>query len=79
MFLQVSYLVIVLYKSVLAGIRPHVLALTGFKDSWMSSMKLKSGRLLLRENCPHSELFFSLFHRIRTEYREIRSIFPYSI
>ena len=45
----------------------------------MSSMKLKSGRLLLRENCPYLELFFSLFHRIRTEYREIRSIFPYSI
>ena len=29
--------------------------------------------LSLRENCPHSELFWSVFSRIRTEYGEIES------
>ena len=33
----------------------------------------------LREKCPYSELFMSLFSRIRTEYGEIRSISPYSV
>ena len=28
--------------------------------------------------CPHSELFWSAFSRIQTEYGEIRSIPPYS-
>ena len=28
---------------------------------------------------PHSELFWSAFSRIRTEYEEIRSIPPYSV
>ena len=35
--------------------------------------------LPLREKCPYSELFWSAFSRIRTEYGEIRSIFPYSV
>ena len=29
--------------------------------------------------CPYSELFWSVFSRISTEYREIRSISPYSV
>ena len=29
--------------------------------------------------CPYSELFWSVFSRIWTEYREIRSISPYSV
>ena len=29
--------------------------------------------------CPYSELFWSVFPRIWTEYREIRSISPYSV
>ena len=33
----------------------------------------------LREKCPYSELFWSAFSRIRTEYGEMRSIFPYSV
>ena len=33
----------------------------------------------LREKCPYSELFWSAFSRIRTEYGEIRSISPYSV
>ena len=33
----------------------------------------------LRKNCPYSELFWSVFSRIRTEYGEIRSISPYSV
>ena len=31
----------------------------------------------LREKCPYSELFWSPFSRIRTEYREILCISPY--
>ena len=33
----------------------------------------------LREKCPYSEIFWSVFSRIRTEYREIPSISPYSV
>ena len=33
----------------------------------------------LHENCPYSELFWSAFSHIRTEYGEIRSISPYSV
>ena len=33
----------------------------------------------LREKCPYSEFFWSAFSRIRTEYREISSISPYSV
>ena len=32
-----------------------------------------------RKKCPYSELFWSVFSRIQTEYGEIRSIFPYSV
>ena len=35
--------------------------------------------LTLREKCPYSELFWSTFSSIRTEYGEIRSISPYSV
>ena len=38
----------------------------------------KYSQMILREKCPYSELFWSLFSRIRTEYGEIRSISPYS-
>ena len=34
---------------------------------------------ILRKKCPYSELFWSVFSRIPTEYGEIRSIFPYSV
>ena len=33
------------------------------------------GFYTLREKCPHSELFWSVFSHIRSEYGEIRSIF----
>ena len=33
----------------------------------------------LHKKCPYSELFWSLFSRIRTEYAEIRSISPCSV
>ena len=36
-------------------------------------------RASLRKNCLYSELFWSAFPRIRTEYGEIRSICPYSV
>ena len=35
--------------------------------------------LTLRKKCPYSELFWSAFSCIRTEYGEIRSISPYSV
>ena len=38
-----------------------------------------SSRLKLSKRCSYSELFWSAFSRIRTEYAEIRSIFPYSV
>ena len=33
----------------------------------------------LREMCPYSEFFWSVFSLIRTEYGDIWSIFPYSV
>ena len=35
--------------------------------------------LSLRKKCPYSELFWSVFSRIRTEYGEILRISPYSV
>ena len=37
------------------------------------------GQPSLREKCSYSELFWSVFFRIRTEYGEIRSFSPYSV
>ena len=34
---------------------------------------------MLRKKCPYSELFWSAFSHIRTEYGEIRSISPYLV
>ena len=31
------------------------------------------------KKCPYSELFWSAFSRLRTEYGEIRSMSPYSV
>ena len=31
----------------------------------------------LLKKCPYSELFWSVFSRIRTEYSQIQSMFPY--
>ena len=36
-------------------------------------------KLTLREKCPYSEFFRSVFSRIRTEYGEILHMSPYSI
>ena len=36
-------------------------------------------RITLREKCPYSELFWSLFARIWTEYGEILRISPYLV
>ena len=40
---------------------------------------LTQGMDIQRKMCPHSELFWSTFSRIRTQYGEIWSIFPYSV
>ena len=39
----------------------------------------KRNIILLREKCPYSELLWSVFSRIQTEYGEIRSISLYSV
>ena len=36
-------------------------------------------KITLRKKCPYSKLLWSVFSRIRTEYREIRSITPNSV
>ena len=38
---------------------------------WVNNCSLKIYEKILREKCPYSEFFWSLFSRIRTEYREI--------
>ena len=35
--------------------------------------------ITLHEKCPYSEIFWSVFSRVRTEYREIPCISPYSV
>ena len=45
----------------------------------MSVLYLFLIHLALRKKCPYSELFWSAFSRIRTEYGEIKSISPYSV
>ena len=35
--------------------------------------------MTLRKKCPYSELFWSAFSHIRTQYEEIQSISPYSV
>ena len=46
------------------------------KDTLVSKWNL---RYSLLEKWPYSELHWSAFSRIRTEYREILRIFPYSV
>ena len=40
---------------------------------------MKSKSVPLREKCPYSDFFWSVFFCIRAEYGEIRSISPYSV
>ena len=44
-------------------------------DKYLSELNKKS----LREKCLYSELLWSVFSRIRTDYRDIRSIIPYLV
>ena len=44
-----------------------------------TDFRKKHYRKSLRKKCPYPELFWSVFSRIRTEYREIRSISLYSV
>ena len=43
------------------------------------AVKLKEHLQVLHEKCPYSELFWSEFSRIRTEYEEILCISQYSV
>ena len=46
---------------------------------WNAENKMKCWTYSLCKRCPHSELFWVVFSRIRNEYGEIRIIFPYSV
>ena len=60
---------------------PHKPVKMKFKEFTMENLRMKNFwvQLLLREKCPYSEFFWSVFSRIWTEYLEIRSISPYSV
>ena len=49
------------------------------KSSLMKGLWLARKYPSLRKKCSYSELFWSVFSNIRTEYGEVRSISPYSI
>ena len=49
------------------------------KSKFLSSLHFYVGYNGVHEKCPYSELFWSAFFRIRTEYGEIRTISPYSV
>ena len=49
-------------------------------ESWLSTAyQISKLALKLRKKCPYSELFWSVFSRIRTGYREILRISPYLV
>ena len=48
-------------------------------EAMLSLVLSKILKLTLREKSPQSEFFWSVFSRIRVEYRETRSIFQYSV
>ena len=50
-----------------------------FKGNCMNRKISILGIVTLRKKCQYSELFWSAFPRIWTEYGEIRSISPYSV
>ena len=43
------------------------------------TLMLSSGLLWLRKTFPYSEFFWSVFFRIRTEYKDLQSKAPYSV
>ena len=45
----------------------------------LPASELFSSRFTLRERCPYSEFFLSVFSRIRTEYGEILRISQFSV
>ena len=53
--------------------------LSNFSLLYFAEQKLQIWIIPLRKKCPYSELFWSAFSRIRTEYGEIRRISPYSV
>ena len=74
-------------KKIVSGWKPLSIFAKSSKSSmsgaWLNSKytsRLFSLQLpSLREKCPYSELFWSAFSRIRTEYGEILRISPYSV
>ena len=55
-----------------------LLLVFGSQSRTLEGVFFKKGRCPLREKCPYSELFWSVFSRIRTEYGEILRIPPSS-
>ena len=63
---------------------PHILQKVHFKDfcqslGFICGVDTKHKRYPLSKKCPYSELFWSAFSRIWTEYGDIRSISLYSV
>ena len=63
-----------LHQVVQATVLRFTNVLLRIANSLVTSLKLA-----LREKCPYSELFWSIFSRIRTEFGEIWNISPYSV
>ena len=61
------------------GLITKVLIRSFWKIMHISLRKLSWRTPALREKCPYSKFFWSLFFCMRTEYGEIRSVSPYSV
>ena len=57
----------------------HKILVLFLREKGQKKVRLDTQSISLREKCPYSELFWSAFSRILTEYGEIRSICPYSV
>ena len=57
----------------------HETEIHKYKNSSNQNRILILKRISLREKCPYSELFWSKFSRIQTEYRKIWSTTPYAV
>ena len=79
----IKSLVLCMTYSFLLIVVTTLLSIMRYDMMWCQYLKLLFVRiivlhLLLREKCPYSEFFWSLFSRIQTKYGEIWSISPYS-
>ena len=62
----------------LTSFLPWIIFFLQVMKQWSIVYFNNSSLIKLREECPYSEVFYTLFSRIRTEYGEILRITPYS-